>query len=408
MSTSAEPRNLGDLVQVDGADIYDGDNLIATLRSQAGSTVFAYDAEWRAAHGRPASLSLPIDGPRVVRPARGIPAALAGLLPEGRRLTATRAALKTSPDDELSLLLAVGTDVVGHLQIVEPGELPSHLAVRHDMPPSPSRLFSEVFAEAVGREPERVGLAGIQDKVSGAMISLPVNWADHAAILKLNPPEFPWLVENEAFFLGMARECELRTNRFDVVHDSEGAAGLLLERFDRVQAGGSVLRRPCEDGCQVLGRYPAEKYAIGTEELFRGLADRTAAPVLSNAAFFRQFLFAVLTGNGDAHAKNFSLLFADGEWTVSPAYDLPSTYPYGDSTLALSVEGKRRDQISRRMALDVAASLGLRPRAAANIVDDVIERSAALVGQLDELPFDSDRLRRLRRFLTARRRSLMG
>ncbi|WP_326549788.1 HipA domain-containing protein [Micromonospora sp. NBC_01813] len=45
--------------------------------------------------------------------------------------------------------------------------------------------------------------------------------------------------------------------------------------------------------------------------------------------------------NGDAHAKNFSVRQGvDGEWRVSPAYDTPSSYPYGDTTMALSIGGR--------------------------------------------------------------------
>ena len=43
------------------------------------------------------------------------------LLPEGRRLGALRRAVKTSADDELSLLLAVGADAIGDVQVVPSG-----------------------------------------------------------------------------------------------------------------------------------------------------------------------------------------------------------------------------------------------------------------------------------------------
>src|SRR5205823_4030239 len=96
-----------------------------------------------------------------------------------------------------------------------------------------------------------------------------------------------------------------------------------------------------EDACQVLGRYPADKYQVTTAEVIDGLARVTGAPVVAARDLVQQFAFAYLTANGDAHAKNFSVLQRlDGEWRVSPAYDLPSTQPYGDHTMALPLEGK--------------------------------------------------------------------
>lgn len=39
-------------------------------------------------------------------------------------------------------------------------------------------------------------------------------------------------------------------------------------------------------------------------------------------------VFAWLTGNGDLHAKNVSVLQQAGEWRIAPIYDAPPTVPY--------------------------------------------------------------------------------
>lgn len=61
------------------------------------------------------------------------------------------------------------------------------------------------------------------------------------------PTRVPHLVANEAFFLKAARRSGLETAEAEVVRDAEGAAGLLVHRFDRVvDYGGDVpLARPC-------------------------------------------------------------------------------------------------------------------------------------------------------------------
>lgn len=112
----------------------------------------------------------------------------------------------------------------------------------------------------------------MQDKISGQMLNIPVQGRSHAYILKLNPPEFPHLVENEAFFFRAAAHTRLRLANVELVHDKRGAPGLLVNRFDRIPEGDIIRPLAVEDACQVLGRWPGDKYVISTEDAIAGLA----------------------------------------------------------------------------------------------------------------------------------------
>jgi len=181
------------------------------------------------------------------------------------------------------------------------------------------------------------------------MIAFPVSGPRGRYLLKLDPPELPHLVANEAFFLHAARACGLATASARVVTDRDGRQGLLVERFDRRLHDGALERLAQEDGCQVLGRYPADKYRLSAEEVVHGLSAVTAAPVVGARELRRQLAFAYLTGNGDAHAKNLSIRQTPGgEWRPTPAYDVPSSHPYGDTTMALTIDGTDRDDPTRR------------------------------------------------------------
>jgi serine/threonine-protein kinase HipA len=106
---------------------------------------------------------------------------------------------------------------------------------------------------------------------------------------------------------------------------------------------------------------------------------------------FRQLTFAWLTGNGDVHAKNLSILdYGAGEFRVAPAYDLPSTVPYRDFDLALSIQGKKQG-LSRRSMTEFAAAIGLPQKAAEKVIDDMLEATNCVIGELNEgvLPFDA-------------------
>ena len=394
---------------VGAGDVYKRGRLAGHLTREHASVRFEYDLAYLADSAAPAVATTL---PRTEQPARSgaagaVPPFFAGLLPEGRRLSALQRAVKTSADDELTLLLAVGADTIGDVQVVPAGApLPADpVAIEvHDWS---AVRFGQVFADVTGERlvPQRAGVAGVQVKVSARMITLPVARAHERYILKLDPPEFPHLVANEAFFLEAARQSGLAVAHAEVVRDADGETGLLVRRFDRTaDSGGTTTMLAQEDACQVLGRYPADKYSIATEDVIRGLAGVTQAPVVAARDLVRQFAFTYLICNGDAHAKNFSVLrLPDGEWRVTPAYDLPSSYLYGDSTLALPIAGKLDERVGRADFVALGDEVGVPPRATGRVLDSLLERLDTWLPGIDELPFDDRILRKFRRAVEYRR-----
>jgi serine/threonine-protein kinase HipA len=229
------------------------------------------------------------------------------------------------------------------------------------------------------------------------MVALPVAASARRHILKLQPPEYPYLVENEAFFLDLARRSGVPAAPATVVHDRDGRSGLLVERFDRVSVDGTVRAVAQEDACQVLGRYPADKYNLSTTEVVTALAAATGAPVVAARELLRQFAFAYLTGNGDAHAKNFSVFHPGDEWRVTPAYDTASTYPYNDTTLALQVNGRNDERVGRADFIAVGAVANVRSKAVESMLDDLVARASGWLDELTLLPFDGRTVHKLRR-----------
>lgn len=85
---------------------------------------------------------------------------------------------------------------------------------------------------------------------------------------------------------------------------------------------------------------------------------------------FRAAVFNILSHNRDDHAKNFSfLLRADGNWRVSPAYDLTfSNGPGGEHCMTVMGEGKNP---SRQHLLKLAAVGQLSAPHANTLIDEV-------------------------------------
>lgn len=365
------------------ADVYKQGTLAARLERHAGGTKFSYLPKYLESGGPAVASTLPLSEEPVFTPSGAVPPYFTGLLPEGRRLNSLRRAVKASADDELALLMAAGGDAVGDVQTLPHGEPPTQGGTAVVLDPKLPLDFDALLGDSGLIDP--VALAGVQDKLSAGMISLPVAQAGKRYILKLNAPEFPFVVENEFLMFRYARKLRIPVGNVQLVHDVEGRAGLLVERFDRsTTPEGRPVSLAVEDGAQVLALYPADKYSVPFSEVCRALAAHCPAPLPALRNLTIQAAFAWLTGNGDLHAKNVSMIQSPSGtgFTISPVYDIPSTVVYGDKTLALPLGGKRTG-ISRRHFVGWAVKLGLTERAAEQALTVALKATAPLIGDLD-------------------------
>lgn len=397
----------GDLRDVGAADVLIHDEVVATLtRHDDDSVIFTYLGSLRAGRTASVSWSLPVsERAPVVTTGGAVPPFFAGLLPEGVRLGAVVSSTKTSFDDHLTLLLAVGADTIGDVRIVA--------SDRHheSAPPGPMFVpdddvdFRDVFARLVRSvDVDPVALPGAQPKVSAAVWSVPARTPSGAAILKLTPPAgFPQLSENEYFFMRMAAACGLRVPRTRLLHDPAGRAALLIDRFDRQ---GSM-RIPQEDACQVAGVYPASKYRMKTESVIMSLAGACQRGGGSSTAatleLLRTVVFSYLIGNGDLHGKNLSIHAPGGLWQPTPAYDLLTTQPYTGwrDPMALDLFG-RANRFRRRHFVDAGEHLGLRRRALDRMLDELVESAAPWPDRCQEIGFDARQTELLQAMLRER------
>ena len=401
--------DLEDLRRVRSADVLKAGRLAGRLeRRPDGGIEFRYLDEYlRGPDPEPVAFTLPLGPDAVHTPSGSLPAFFAGLLPEGHRLTVLRRAVKTSPNDELSLLLAVGEDAPGDVQVVPEGVEPS------DPPPVIGAEASDALDfDALVDELDRHAIPGVQRKASASMISTPLATRSGRYILKLSPIEYPHLVENEAAHLAAARALKVPVSAAAVVHDRDGTPGLLVQRFDRVRGDdGAWLRLALEDATQVLGQPPAAKYNVDAEHVVAALAGVCDAPAVATRNLYLQFLFAWLTGNGDLHAKNLAVLRADAagspgiRWAIAPVYDIPCTLVYGDDSMALPIAGRTR-RLRLRHWREFASAIGLPERAATSAEQVALAASGRV--DLAELPFHGSPLNGALRELRLRRGELAG
>ena len=122
-----------------------------------------------------------------------------------------------------------------------------------------------------------------------------------------------------------------------------------IKRFDRQEND----RVHMEDFAQVLVKYPHEKYnSANYEQIGRILYEFSGDPIADVQQFARRLLVNILLANGDAHLKNWSLLYEDKLTPrLSPAYDIVTTSVYidGERNFALNL-GKTKDWYAASLA----------------------------------------------------------
>lgn len=309
-----------------------------------------------------------------------------GILPEDPARTVLAREHDVSADDSLGLLAALGRDCAGALIIQSDNEPPPPISTTTTAEPldedalvsAVSNLRSAPLG-AIGRV--RVSLGGVQEKLLLTRMpdgrwGRPVDGTPSTHILKPEIASYPHTVANEAYCMRLARELGLPVAVVDVTVVG-GRKLLVVERFDReVSINGTVRRIHQEDLCQALGVSPRLKYEEEHGPSLRGVAQVVQATTDSLDTLLRAVVFNLAIGNGDAHAKNFSLLhMPDGSLRLAPLYDLMSTMIYNDDRLAMYIDDVRRmNRITGLRLQNEAERWGISRPDSRTLIDDLLAR----------------------------------
>ncbi|HSI73254.1 MAG TPA: HipA domain-containing protein [Fimbriimonas sp.] len=366
------------------ADIYQGSELVGQLeRTLRGSRLTLIDGV-TLKHGFLATTvaNETLEGVE-------LPPFFLNLLPEGARLQLLLESAR-SKDDSLGLLLRVGWDTIGDVAVLPHGEAPgAHMALARSSNLGEAN-FWDLFYAGVTAKPDG-SVPGVQEKISASTVAFGVRAAGiPSAILKLNPPKYPRLVQNEEFFLRMARACGLEVNRAVIVYDRAGEAGLLVTRFDRVKSGSRIEKLHQEDGCQLLGSPPSNKYHLPLRAVADKIAELCTSGVVEVERLLRLIAFSYMIGNCDLHGKNISLIW-DAAVRLSPGYDLVSTLPYTflDRHMAMKLEGKD-DNFKSGDFIDFGRHFGIPERATREMLSSLCVRAEPWIVQVEQIGFDAN------------------
>jgi serine/threonine-protein kinase HipA len=252
--------------------------------------------------------------------------------------------------DDFDLLNIVGRSQVGRIRYTGAKEqLNEEVPFQSVDEILTSHRGGDLYAYLIEKFAQFSGISGIQPKVlirdekSSASLSreriLP-SYRGATHIVKFwEPNEFPQLAANEYFCLKVAQHCGLDLPRFQLSTDGRA---LIVDRFD-LRPDGSY--RGFEDFCVLNGRRSNDKY-FGSYETsvirrFQQFSHSLDTSSDTEKLFTLIALNCVLR-NGDAHLKNFGVLYDEvlAEPRLAPVYDLVTTAIYlPRDRMALTLNG---------------------------------------------------------------------
>lgn len=187
-------------------------------------------------------------------------------------------------------------------------------------------------------------IAGMQPKIAFSHLSKaslsddsPRGW-DY--IVKSFDPIFPLLTVNEFVCMQAAQACGLEPPKHYL---SENLEMYIVKRFDRTNEG---FKLGFEDFSTLMKKpnIPSSKYSSSYESLLKATYLYTGSRA-EVEKMYKQIVFNCLIGNGDAHLKNFGLIYSSDmqNIVVAPPFDITHTliYENNDSKMALKLAGTK-------------------------------------------------------------------
>jgi serine/threonine-protein kinase HipA len=214
--------------------------------------------------------------------------------------------------------------------------------VSHVLPYLPAKE-SEEDAEKFIENRKRISISGVQEKLSFLLeknlLRLTQQGEQGTYIFKPIPRDVKkteFVPANEHLTMQIARQVyNIYTAENALIFFKNGSPAYITKRFD-VKPNGTKYGK--EDFASLSGK---TKDTAGSDYKYTGSYEEAAALIkkyvpawqVEVEKFFEQVLFNYLFSNGDAHLKNFSLLeTVNGDYFLSPAYDLINTWIHVDDT----------------------------------------------------------------------------
>ena len=196
----------------------------------------------------------------------------------------------------------------------------------------------ETFYKIVTTFLSKNAISGIQPK-SFAILEDKESLISKEYIIKTWADEYPQLALNEYFCLKAILKTDVKIPNIKV---SKNGKFLLVERFNYDKQTDSFLG--FEEILCLLGKNKDEKYSGSYEQISKVIYSVSTQKLEDMKSFYKLIIMNYLLKNGDAHLKNFGILYSSdfSQIFFAPAYDVVNTVVYFHKDRpALSMFGKK-------------------------------------------------------------------
>jgi len=243
-------------------------------------------------------------------------------LPEGYLLSIIKKHFaKLVKTDDFGLLNLMAPSINGRVTYESPLQIQQYdLSLENLIHPKSEKLFDELIERFALNSP----LSGVKPKVL-ARVENKATLKLEQYIVKSWGEEYKELAINEYFCMQALKYAKIPTPEFYLSDDDKL---FIMKRFD-IEDDGKCLG--FEDMCVLQARQRDDKYEGSYEQIAKTIttfvSNKNKKTSLIN--FYKMIILNNILQNGDAHLKNFGLLY-DGVENISlaPAYDVISTSLY--------------------------------------------------------------------------------
>lgn len=382
-------------------DVYTGHELVGTLEQvDLASYVFTYRA------GVSDDLSVSLLMPPSVKPvweSRFLHPVFQVSLPEGMlRQVLTRAyAKRFASFGETELLACIGSHLIGRNKVAPHGEALANNSATETLPALLQESTDEMLEHFLQVHATQSGVSGgFRKFLAKSPTGDPNDQANpHATlafdhwIVKANDDDHPGLVFNEFYSMRVAKAMGLPVPEFHVAPDF---SRLVVRRFD---IDDQEHESGFEDMCALNAFNADQKFSGSVERIVKALQAFCAPDELKTSLgqFYAQYVACMALRNGDAHLKNFGVLYTTRkDVKIAPVYDMVTMSAYapraqsGDALdePALSLNGVRRwldTKALQYLAARCGITAGVKDRVHSQLCDAVTTVATDMVVALSEV-----------------------
>lgn len=243
---------------------------------------------------------------------------------------------KVTTMDDMGLLGLIGPHMLGRIKFGSPG-IPGNKNKQIEVNDLLNPDETDYFESLMETYALRSGISGVQPKVLLEAMNRQTLKLENL-IVKAWTEEYPELAANEYFCMRACLHAGLDVPEFYLSNDRKM---FIMKRFDILEDKYFGF----EDMCSILSKSTDDKYEGSYEDIAKILKSAIANSSESLEQLLKALIMNHLLRNGDAHLKNFGLIYDENgnNCRMAPIYDVVTTTVYNPKDIpALKLSGGKK------------------------------------------------------------------